>query len=189
MDEMTVKDVFAKLKAHMLEGIVFHDEMARYYGFLNLKGYEKCHEYHYAEESKAYRDLCRYYLSRFHEFIPVEPMNRPNVIPESWYKATMKDVDKGTKQSGVKSGIEKWVEWEKKTKSLYQDMYLSLIEIGEPAAAMKVACYVKDVDMELKYAEMKHITLEGIGYDLPTVVSKQDELYDMYKHKLKEFRL
>lgn len=184
MDERTVAEVFAKIKAHMLEGMVMHDEMARYYSFLNLKGYEKCHEYHYAEETKNYRNLCRYYMEHHNTFIPHLPMNQPDVIPEGWRNAKRKDVDKGTKQAGVKAGMSKWVEWEKKTKELFSDMYFSLVEIGEAAAAEEIARYVRDVDDELKCAESKHLTLESIGYDLSTIVSEQDMLYEKYRSKL-----
>lgn len=179
-----MENIFAKLRARMLEGMVFHDEMAKYYSFLNLNGYTKCHEYHYAEETKGYRDLSRYYMEHHHKFIPVLPMNRPDVIPQSWYSATQQQVDVGTKQSGIKAGAEKWVEWEKDTKAIYQDAYLSLIEIGEPAAAEYVLQLVRDVDKELECAERKHLTLESIGYDLITIVENQDELCERYKSKL-----
>ena len=179
-----MENIFAKLRARMLEGMVFHDEMAKYYSFLNLRGYMKCHEYHYAEETKGYRELSRYYMEHHHKLIPVLPMQRPDVIPSNWYGATQDKVDIGTKQSGIKSGIEKWVKWERDTKAIYQDAYLSLIEMGEPAAAEHVLGLIRDVDEELAHAERKHVTLESIGYDLITIVSKQDELYEKYKCKL-----
>lgn len=161
--------IFAKLRARMLEGMVFHDEMAKYWDFLNLECFRENHENHYAEESEGYRKLNRYYMEHHNKFIPIEPMNRPDVIPQSWYQAKRQDVDRGTKQSGIKSGIEKWVTWEKETKAIYQDAYLSLIEIGEPAAAEFVLNYVKDVDEELKCAMETHLTLESVGYDLTFV--------------------
>lgn len=179
-----METIFAKLLARMLEGMVFHDEMAKYFSFLNLKGYCKCHEYHYAEETKGYRELSRYYMGHHHKLIPVLPMARPDVIPQSWYSAKQDQVDIGTKQNGVRSGMEKWVAWERETKEIYQDAYLSLIEMGEPAAAEYVLKLVRDVDYELMCAEKKHLTLESIGFDLITIVSAQDDLYERYKCKL-----
>lgn len=175
-----METIFAKLRARMLEGMVFHDEMAKYYDFLNLKGYRKCHEYHYAEETKGYRELSLYYMEHHHKFIQVLPIERPDVIPQSWREATRSQVDHGTRQSGIKSGIEKWVKWEQDTKAIFEDAYLSLIEMGKPADAEFVLRYVKDVDEELQHAQGKHITLESIGYDLITVVMEQDEIYKKY---------
>ena len=102
---------------------------------------------------------------------------------------TRQEVDTGTKKSSVKAGVERWVKWEKETKQLYQDMYKELIDIGEIAAAEKIACYVCDVDCELKYAERKHLDLESINYDLPTIVIEQHDLHEKYCQKLEELEL
>lgn len=173
----------------MLEGTVFHDQMARYYDFLNLKGYKRCHEYHYFEEILAYRKLCRYFMNHYHMFIPHEDMSDPSVIPDSWYRYTRQEVDTGTKKTSVKTGIEKWVTWEKSTKSLYQDMYKALVDIGEIAAADFLNCFVKDVDCELKYAERKHLELEAVSYDLSTVVLEQNEIHEKYRCMLENLDL
>lgn len=186
---MILEEIFTKLKNHMLEGMVFHDQMARYYDFLNLKGYKRCHEYHYFEETVGYRKLCRYFMNHYHMFIPYDDMDNPQVIPESWYKYTRQEVDPGTKKSAVKTGIEKWVKWEQDTKKLYEQMYKELMAIDEVAAAKKIGCYVYDVDCELKYAERKHLDLEAIGYDLPTIVMKQQELHEEYREKLESLDL
>lgn len=186
---MIVEEIFTKLKNHMLEGMVFHDQLARYYDFLNLKGYKRCHEFHYFEETIGYRKLCRYFMNHYNMFIPYDDMDNPQVIPESWYRYTRQEVDPGTKKTAIKTGVEKWVKWEKATKQLYQDMYHELISIGEVAAAKKVAEYVCDVDCELKYAERKHIDLETIGYDLPTIVMEQHELHEKYRKMLEKIDL
>lgn len=186
---MVVEEIFARLKKHMLEGMVFHDQMAKYYDFLNLKGYKRCHEYHYFCETLGYRKLYRYFMNHYQMFIPYEDMDDPQAIPMNWYKYTRQEVDPGTKRSSVKSGIEKWVKWEKETKKLYQEMYEELIKIGEIAAAQFIGCYVADVDCELKYAERKHIDLESINYDLPTIIIEQHELHERYKCKLESLSL
>lgn len=159
----------------MLEGMVFHDEMSRYYAFLGFKGYAKCHEYHYAEETIGYRKLSAYVLSTHNQLIPTLPMERPNVIPDSWYGVDQMKVDRGTKQSGIKKGYEKWIEWETKTKALYEEM-------------KDVPCvtkYLESVTEELAIAKEKYMMLEAIGYDLPTICSKQEHLEHMYEDKIK----
>jgi len=153
---MEVSEIFARLKAHILEGMVFHDEMVRYYGFLGLGDWKNEHEWHYAEETDGYRQLCDYYLEHYNALIPVEPMNRPDVIPESWYRYTREDVDDGTRKNGKEIGVKKWVEWERETKQLFQEMWKELTDIGEIAAALFISRYIRAVDEELKCAE-KHI--------------------------------
>lgn len=157
---MEVSDIFAELKAHALEGMVFHDEMVRYFDFLNLGKHKERHEEQYEEESKGYRGLCDYYMSHYNRFIPEHPMKRPDVIPESWYRYSRQDVDSGTKTNAVRVAVEKWVDWERQTKSLYEEMCKELMEQGEISAAMYVSCMLKAVDTELVEAESKHIDLE-----------------------------
>ena len=43
----SVEDIFANLSAHMIEGLMIHDQMASYYKFLNLRSYAECHEERY----------------------------------------------------------------------------------------------------------------------------------------------
>lgn len=186
---MVVEDVFERLKKHMLEGMVFHDQMSRYYDFLSLKGYKRCHEYHYFGEILGYRKLCRYFMNHYHTFIPYTDMDDPKVIPENWYRYSRQEVDSSTKKAAVKSGIEKWVKWEKDTKKLYQAMYKELMALDEVAAAQLIGCYVEDVSCELKYAERKHLDLEAIDYDLPTIVFEQCELHEKYRDKLEHLDL
>ena len=150
---MEVSEIFARLKAHMLEGMVFHDEMARYYGFLNCGRWKSEHEWRYVEETEGYRDLCEYYMTTYNMLIPVEPMNRPDVIPDSWYRYMRQDVDVNTRKNGMEIGIRKWVEWERETKNLYQEMWKQLVDIGEIAAAQFISRYIRAVDKELKNAE------------------------------------
>lgn len=170
---MTAEEIFSRMKAHALEGMVFHDEMARYFDFLNLCGYRDCHKMHYEEETEGYRKLSEYYMSRFNRLLPTAPMDRPNVIPDSWLGYTRQDVDTGTKTSAVKTAIRRWVEWERETKDLYESMYAELLNENEIAAASFVLGYVKDVDDELKTAEKTHLDLESAGYDIGFILSNQ----------------
>ena len=48
---MTVEEIFSKISQRMIGGLMFHEQMSNYYDFLNLRGYKKCHEYHYLEET------------------------------------------------------------------------------------------------------------------------------------------
>ena len=170
---MTTEDIFARLKAHMLEGVVFHDEMMRYCRFLGLDGYANYHKRQYHDETEGYHALCRYYLDHYNAMIPYTDMNRPSVIPESWYRYNKKEVDVSTKRTGVKEGIRKWVEWEEETKALYEEMYKELVFMEEIASADLVMHFIRDVDDELSNADKKHIQLETVGYDINFIIADQ----------------
>ena len=52
---MTIEEIFNKIAAHMIEGIMYHDEFAKVYDFLGLWGYARCQDYHHLEEEQSYR--------------------------------------------------------------------------------------------------------------------------------------
>ncbi len=182
---MTVDEIFTKLAAHMVEGMMIHDTLSKGYDFLGLYGFSKCHEYHHIEETKGYECLLHYYSTRYHKLLEIKNIPEPEIIPANWYKYTTMAVDVATKRQAVKTMMEKWVEWERNTKKLYQDMYKELFELGEIAAANKINCFICDVDEELKHAEKKFIKLETLGYDIGTIVNWQQPMYKKYKKKLK----
>ena len=182
---MTTEEIFNKLASHMVEGIMIHDEMANAYDFLGLYGFAKCHDYHHFEETCNYRCLAHYYSIHYHKLLMIDTQSRQTLIPENWYKYSTMDVDTGTKRTAVKDLMKKWVEWERDTKKLYQQMKQELCNIGEVAAALKIDCFINDVDDELVHAEKKLIKLETIGYDINTIISWQQPMYKKYKKEIK----
>ena len=62
---MNANEVFARMKSHALEGMVFHDEMVRYYKFLNCDDMAHEHEERYEDETRGYRKLSDYYLNHY----------------------------------------------------------------------------------------------------------------------------
>ena len=184
---MTVEEIYKELAEHMIKGLMLHDQLADYYDFLGLKGYRKCHEYHYIDESCNYRKLCKYFTNHHNKLIQIGEVDDPEVIPKSWYNYSRQDVDSNTKKNAVKSGLVKWVEWERETKELYQSMYNELININEIASASKLLCFIKDVDCELEKAERYHLAKEAINYDLTCIISEQHDKYEKYKKKIADF--
>jgi len=182
---MTVEEIFAKLATHMAKGLMIHDQISHIYGFLNLCGYQKCHEYHFYEESKNYQCLHNYYVKHFYKLIPTSNLETPDFIPSSWYKHISPEVDTSTKRSMVKELMGKWVDWEKDTKKELEQYYKELYDMSETCAALKIAEFLKAVDKELKMAHKKYINLETIGYDINTIVKEQDNLYKRYCDKIK----
>lgn len=183
---MTIEEIFSHLSAHMIKGLMIHDQLATAYDFLNLCGYKKCHEYHYFEESYNYRCLQDYYLEHFHKLIPEEKIDNPETIPANWHKYSRPEVDANTKRAAVKDFMKKWVDWEKDTKALLESSYKELYELGEVGAALKIAKFIKGNCKELAKAQEKQMYLENISYDISTILSEQYELCEKYWHKMKD---
>ena len=186
---MTAEEIFSHISKHMIDGVMIHSQLADYYNFIGLKGYSKCHEYHFLIENNNFRKLCCYYIKHFNKLLPETQNENPRVIPTSWYNHYRTDVDSNTRKTAIQGGIEKWVNWENDTKMFYQKMYRELININEVAAAMEVKKYILDVDEELSTAQQKHLENKAIDYDIFDIVAKQEEVYKKYLEKIKKIDL
>lgn len=181
---MTIEEIFTKLATHMLEGTMFHDELIKAYNFLGLWGHGMCQAYHYMEEQSGYKKLLHYYASHYFKLLQLEDITKPKLIPDMWYKYTTQAVDTGTKKSAIKELMNKWIEWERSTKILYQQMRNELAAINELDAAIEIDSYIKDVSKELCQAEKELLNLEAINYDMTVIIPQQEVLYHKYKKKL-----
>ena len=181
---MTVEEIYSKIANHMIKGMMTHEQLANYYDFLGLEGYKRCHEYHYIKETCEYRSLCRYFINHHNKLIPYSDVENPNIIPSAWYSHIRDDVDTTTKRNAVKSGLTVWVNWEKETKKLYEDMYNELIKIGEVASAFKVKELICNVDCELKKAERYHLNKKATDYDILLIIEEQHKKHEKYRKKM-----
>lgn len=182
---MTVEEIFAKVASHMLDSIMIHDAMANAYDFLGLHGFSKCHCYHHFAETKDYTWLLHYYSTHYHKLLPIIAPKQSDIIPQTWYKYTTMDVDIGTKRQAIKTMMEKWIQWERDTKKLYQEIYTELCSINEIAAADCLKCLICNVDCELEQAEKKLIKLNTIDYSINTIIGWQESLHKKYKKALR----
>lgn len=186
---MTVEEIFSLVAGHMVEGLMTHAQLADLYNFLGLKGIQKCHEYHYYCENKNFRDITDYYLTHYNKLIKDQPFKNPKIIPENWIQFNRFQVDENTRKTYIQHGLQKWVDWERETKSLYQEYYQDLMQNGSAAAAFILLEYIKDVDNELADAEQKLLFCSSINFDIHDIALSQEDEYQKYKKKIKEIKL
>jgi len=186
---MTVNEIFSQISQHMVEGLMFHSQLSDFFNFLGLKGFSECHKYHYFCENKDYKDLSEYFMLHYNKIVAEGAFKNPNVIPKDWLNYTQQQVDAANKPSFIKAGLEHWISWEEQTKQLYEQMYLSLWQVGEIAAALAFMKYVTSVDEELAGARNHLLYYSSMDFDMSQIMSEQEELYKDYKKKLKELKL
>lgn len=170
---MTCEEIFLKLTNHMLEGIMMHEQFVPYYEFLGLPGYARCHKKHYELESEAYMHICKYYIKTYNKLLPVNKFTQPQIIPTSWLQYTRQEVDAKTKQSAVKEGLEYWVEWEKTTYELYQDIYKELFNLDKIADCKEIDLLISDVKEEVCKAEQYHLEKISTNYNMTDIIEEQ----------------
>ena len=183
---MTVEEIFGKIAAIMIKGMMTHEQFADYYDFLGLCGYKRCHEYHSILEGYEYRKLNRFYINYYNKLVPESPVENPHIIPESWYRYTRQDVDNNTKQKAVKEGLEKWLKWEKEVRQMYCDFYKELTELHEIKAAMYVEELICGVSKEIKSIERYYLNLRADGYFALVVGFEQGKNQICYQRNQKQ---
>lgn len=204
--------LYSELINRMKQGVEMHEQLADYYAFLNLPGYEKCHEYQMLCELLTYRKAKDQYMKEYNQLVQpnsmvsgmltnmannnnggnMNNMNNNgrdyahNVIPTNWYSYTRYDVDQGTKRTAVKDGFKKWVEYEKDTKQYLTQMAQRLEQMNEREAARKLDHLIEHVEKEIETAENKMMNLESTGYDMNYILQQQDGLKRQYADKIRK---
>lgn len=182
---MTVAEVYKEIAAHMIKGMMIHEQLANYYDFLGLDGYKKCHEYHYLMETCSYRKVCQYYINHHNKLIDYMDIENPHIIPNNWYGHSQSEVDVNTKRNAVKTGLHAWIDWETDTKKLYEQMYKELMNNDAIASACMIRGLIEDVDHELCKAQKYLINKEMVSYSIESILSEQHDKKEKYEFKMK----
>lgn len=180
---MAVEEIFASLSQHMVQGIMFHENMVDYYNFLNLPGYAECHCYHAKAESSARRKLRAWFIRHCGKLVPYKTNSGQEDIPTAWYNYSRADVSPSDIRKAVKDGLERWVNWEKSTKQLYENSYSALINDGHIAAACFVRELVLDVAEELATAEQYLLNKKACDYDIGAILAEQEKDARLFRTK------
>lgn len=141
--------------------MMFHQQMADYYEFLNLCDYKKIHEERFIEESRSLRELHCYYISHYGKLIPQKRVDDPEAIPQSWQRYSMDEVGKSDREKFAVNGFEKWISWEKDTRDILKKCYKELENNGEYASSCMVLDRINDVEDEIVCARKMYMTIKG----------------------------
>lgn len=177
---MTASEIFGRINAHQIEGVMLHSQLAEYFGFLNLCCYQRQQECQAMSEFFEHQKTVLYFVSRFNRLLPEAEAKDPEIIPDDWRGYTRQQVNAGAKRKAVRDAFSRWHSWEIETKKLYEQAYAELHELGEVAAACEVKRLVESVSCELERVESQRITLECLDYDLAAICAEQDKLLARY---------
>lgn len=64
-----LQTLYSELINRMKQGVEMHEQLADYYAFLNLPGYQKCHEYHMLCELLTYRKAKDMYMKEYNQLV------------------------------------------------------------------------------------------------------------------------
>ena len=79
----------------------------------------------------------------------------------------------GTKKKAIRTGLNKWRDWEADTKIMYERYVSDLISEGHISDAMFIEHFLHDVDKELTKVDSYLLNKESAEYDMPLIISEQ----------------
>lgn len=183
---MTPIEIFSEIKAHQIDGVMFHDELSTLYDFMALQGYKRMHEYHALKEFCEMRGVSRYAVNHLNKMLADTSHSPVRIMPSGWKNATRFDMGENDRKAYVKEFFKKWREWEIQTKAFYEKKFKELTDNGYIACANKVNELICDVDKELKCLEREFLLISGTGFDMLFIAGRQDELHGEYETKEKD---
>lgn len=179
-------EVFNEISNRMIRNIMKHEQMADYFDFLNLHGLKRWHEYQFFEESAELRGIHRYAINHCNKMIREDDIESVKAIPTAWYNYTRLQVDSSTRKQAVKEALEKWYDWEKETKELYEVLFKRLTDNNKIAEADKVNELILDVDEEIKRVARKMLEYKSVDYNMDYIMYQQEEMHEEYRKKTKD---
>lgn len=147
---MNVMDIISAAVRHMVEGLMFHDQMMQFFLYLGMPGLARLQEKRYLDESRAMAELQQYAIRAYGMIASDSGTSARDYIPSTWRDSPRNLVDlRGTEDARV--ALETWEGWEADTRKLYGQLYFQAGEIRDAAASERLAELVRDADKEHRF--------------------------------------
>lgn len=169
-------EIFKKLSNRMVGAMMIHTQLTELFMFIDLTADAKRQKKQLHEESDGLLNLEKYVAQHHGVLITANNPPQVDILNLNILKKPNLELSPDDKKSLIQYGMNEWINWEKDSKVLYEDSYRNLLEISEIATADFVLRYVKDVDKELRDAELLYRVRDAIDWDLATIYDEQARL-------------
>jgi hypothetical protein len=173
---MTTHNIFTKLANRMVGAMMTHTQLTELFNFIDLKSDAKRQKKQLHEETDGLLKLEKYAAQHHHILITSNNPQQVDILNIGMLKQQNDELSPDNKIYLIQYALKEWIEWEKKSKIIYEDAYRNLVDMSEIAAADFVLQYVRDVDKELRDAELLYRVRDAIDWDLATIYDKQARL-------------
>jgi hypothetical protein len=160
----------------MVGAMMVHTQLTELFNFIDLKSDAKRQKKQLHEETDGLLKLEKYAAQHHHILITSDNPPQVDILNLDILERPNDKLSPDDKIHLIQYALKEWIEWEKKSKVIYEDSYRSLVDMSEIAAADFVLQYVKDVDKELRDAGLLYRVRDAIDWDLETIYDKQARL-------------
>lgn len=183
----TPDEIFETILRHEAKGCAFHDKMMDLFGFLNLDGFKKMHEYQYIAETMELRQTKCYILDNLGMLIDYEiDTTGLGFIPEQWYDDMRHDISPKTRRDYIMYAFKLYKDWEYETRNLFSFAANELMDLNRVADFKEVTEKVEDDNEEIKHLEKLCLKLDAADWDMSYILGMQEELEMKYSKKLEK---
>lgn len=169
-------EIFKKLSNRMVGAMMVHTQLTELFNFIDLEPDAKRQKKQLHDESDGLLKLEKYAAQHHHILITSDNPPQVDILNLGMLKQSSDQLSPENRAYLIRYAMKEWIEWEKESKIMYEDAYHNLVDMSEIAAADFVLQYVRDVDKELKDAELLYRVRDAIDWDLPTIYDKQARL-------------
>lgn len=169
-------EIFKKLSNRMVGAMMIHTQLTELFNFIDLEADAKRQKKQLHEETDGLLKLEKYVAQHCHILITSDNPPQVDILNLNILKQPNDKLSPDNKIYLIQYAMKEWIEWEKKSKVIYEDSYRNLIDMSEIATADFVLQYVRDVDKELRDAELLYRVRDAIDWDLATIYDKQARL-------------
>jgi hypothetical protein len=170
---MPMHEIFKKLSNRMVGAMMIHTQLTELFNFIDLESDAKRQKKQLHEESDGLLKLEKYAAQHHHILITSDNPPQVDILNLDILERLNDKLSPDDKIRLIQYALKEWIEWEKKSKVIYEDSYRNLVDMSEIAAADFVLQYVKDVDKELRDAELLYRIRDAIDWDLATIYDEQ----------------
>jgi hypothetical protein len=173
---MPMHEIFKKLSNRMVGAMMIHTQLTELFNFIDLESDAKRQKKQLHEETDGLLKLEKYAAQHHHILITSDNPPQVDILNLDILERPNDKLSPDDKIHLIQYALKEWIEWEKKSKIIYEDSYHSLVDMSEIATADFVLQYVRDVDKELRDAELLYRVRDAIDWDLATIYDKQARL-------------
>ena len=166
-------EIFKKLSNRMVGAMMIHTQLTELFNFIDLEPDAKRQKKQLHEESGGLLKLEKYAAQHHHILITSDNPPQVDILNLGMLKQSSDQLSPENRAYLIRYAMKEWIEWEKESKIMYEDAYCNLVDMSEIAAADFVLQYVRDVDKELKDAELLYRVRDAIDWDLATIYDEQ----------------
>lgn len=177
-------NIASKIYNRQIEAIMFHESLIDLFNLLKLDGFVEWQEEVLEDEMDLMHKFKKQYAKHLKGTVDKPKFNEStdSALPKEWQGKQNVTIDAKNMSMGIRYGLNKYIEWEKETMSIYKDAMSQIEKDGEfdeLASFLKMLC--KSSKKEVMFVEELINELEETHYEPNAIKKLQKDYFENYE--------